>query len=76
MYIFMKYRITEMFGGVKVIVKPITSRIYVLSHEFEAEPRTSVNNKDILRVWWGLTGFYPSALIYHVFYPNYVLNAS
>ena len=36
------------------------------------EPRTSVDNKDILRVWWGLTGFYPSALIYHVFYQNYV----
>ena len=27
----------------------------------------SVNNKDILQVWWGLTDFYPSALIYHVF---------
>ena len=21
----------------------------------------SVNNKDILQVWWSLTGFYPSA---------------
>ena len=26
----------------------------------------SVNNKDILRVWWGFTGLYPSALTYHV----------
>ena len=42
-------------------------------HESEAEPRTSVNNKDILQVWWGLTACYPSALIYHVFYQNYVL---
>ena len=33
----------------------------------------SVNNKNILRVWWGLTGFYPSAMIHHVFYQNYVL---
>ena len=56
----------------KVIVNPTTSRISLLLHKSEAEPRTSVNNKDILRVWWGLTGFYPSALIYHVFYQNYV----
>ena len=27
------------------------------------EPRTSVNNKDILQVWWGLTGFYASGLL-------------
>ena len=43
------------------------SRISLLLHESEAEPRTSANNKDILQVWWSLTGFYPSALIYHVF---------
>ena len=49
------------------------SRISLLLHESKAEPRMSVNNKDILQVWWGLTGFYPSALIYHVFYQNYVL---
>ena len=41
------------------------SRISLLLHKSEAEPRMSVNNKDILRVWWGLTGFYPSALMYH-----------
>ena len=41
------------------------SRISLLLHKSEAEPRTSVNNKDILRTWWGLTGFNPSALIYH-----------
>ena len=37
----------------------------------------SVNNKDSLRVWWGLTGFYPSALIYdnHVFLPKNCRNA-
>ena len=23
-------------------------------------------------MWWGLTGFYPSALIFHVFYQNLV----
>ena len=48
-------------------LNPITSRISLLLQESEAELRTSVNNKDILRVWWGLTGFYPSALIYRVF---------
>ena len=31
------------------------SRISLLLHESEAEPRTSVDNKDILQVWWGLT---------------------
>ena len=49
------------------------SRISLLLHKSKVKPRTSVNNKDILRVWWGLTGFYPSALISHVFYQNYVL---
>ena len=29
------------------------SRISLLLHESEVEPRMSVNNKDILRVWWG-----------------------
>ena len=38
--------------------------ISFLLHESEMEPRTSVNNKGML---WGLTGFYPSALIYYVF---------
>jgi len=28
----------------------------------------SVSSKDILLVWWDLTGFYPSALICNVFY--------
>ena len=49
------------------------NRISLLLHESKGEPRTNVNNKDILRVLWGLTDFYPSALIYHVFYQNYVL---
>ena len=40
------------------------SRISLLLHKSKVEPRTSVNNKDILPVWWGTTGFYPSALIY------------
>ena len=35
----------------------------------------SVNNKDIVRVWWGLTGFYPGALIYHVSYKTMRWNA-
>ena len=43
------------------------SRISLLLHESKAEPRTSVNSKDILQVWWDLTGLYPNALIYHVF---------
>ena len=29
--------------------------------------RTNVHIKDILRMWWDLKGFYPSALIYHIF---------
>ena len=43
-----------------VIVKlrPTTSRIRGVA-------KASANNKDILQVWWGLTGFYPCALIYH-----------
>ena len=34
------------------------SRRSLLLHESEVEPNMSVNNKDILRVWWDLTGFY------------------
>ena len=45
----------------------------LLLHESEVEPRTSVNNKDILQMWWDLTGLCPSVLIYHVFYQSYVL---
>ena len=51
------------------------SRISLLLHESEAELRMSVNNKDILRVWWGLTGFYPSALIYHFLIKTMCWNA-
>ena len=35
-----------------------TTRISLLIHESEAKPRTSVNNKDILRVYCDITGFY------------------
>ena len=48
----------------------ISSYSYSSLHESEAELRKSVINKDILRVWWGLTGFHLSALIYHVFLPK------
>ena len=34
----------------------------MLLHESEAQPRTSVNNNDNLRVQWDLSGFYPIAL--------------
>ena len=33
---------------------------YLLLHEFEAKPRTSVNHKDILRMYCDITGFYPT----------------
>ena len=41
------------------------------------EPRTSVTNQlqVVLQVWWGLTGFYPSTLIYHVFIKTMSWNA-
>ena len=58
-----------------VILNPTTSRISLLLHESEVELRTSVNNKDILQVWWGLTGFSPSTLIYHVFIKTMCWNA-
>ena len=42
-------------------LNPTTSRLSLLLHESEAEPRTSVNNNDNLRVQWDLRGFYPIA---------------
>ena len=42
-------------------LNPTTSRLSLLLHESEAEPRTSVNNNDNLRVQWDLSGFYPIA---------------
>ena len=42
-------------------LNPATSRLSLLLHEFEAKPRTSVNNNDNLRVQWDLSGFYLSA---------------
>ena len=42
-------------------LNPTTSRLSLLLHESEAEPRTNVNNSDNLRVQWDLSGFYPIA---------------
>ena len=38
------------------------SRILLLLHEFEAKPRMSVNNNDILQVQWDITCLYPKGL--------------
>ena len=38
------------------------SKISLLIQESQAE--LNVNNKNIQLVWWSLTGFYPSTLIY------------
>ena len=57
----------------KLKSNPTTSKISLLLHKSKVDPRMSVNNKDILRVWWDLTDFYPIALINHVFYQNNVL---
>ena len=37
----------------------------MLLHDSEAEPRTSLNNNDNLRVQWDLSGFYPIAFDVH-----------
>ena len=50
-----------------LLLNSTMSRISLLIHESKVELRMSVNNKVILRVWWGLTGLYSSTLIYHIF---------
>ena len=42
-------------------LNPTTSRLSLLLHKSEAEPRTSVNNNDNVRVQWDLSGFHPIA---------------
>jgi len=36
------------------------SMISLLLHKAEAKLRPSVNNKDIIRMRWDITGFYPT----------------
>ena len=43
----------QITGSVSKIMKLFK---LLLLHESEVQPRTSINNKDILQVWWGLTG--------------------